>query len=243
MCVVTVPYFIPSTAQVIPSAVFVVDTFFVLSGALGAIVFTREVLAAIPHWESRRKILPVLTPSAYFTRLRSSAAGALLSLKLRCCMTASSSRGPSRRVAPFLYAYLMEGDRIDDNHAVKGSVELGRAALNPRERDPSTENGAREIANAITNSDCHQTDERFDDIDATVAKQSMSRTAMILSRMYVELLVHRLLRLAPAVFATLCLLYYILPLLGSGPWWFRVNGLVNLCSDQRFWYTAAFVSV
>ena len=53
---------------------------------------------------------------------------------------------------------------------------------------------------------------------------------------------HRYLRLIPSVLAAACLLYYVLPLAGAGPFWWRVEGVVQTCSDSRFWVALAFMS-
>lgn len=40
----------------------------------------------------------------------------------------------------------------------------------------------------------------------------------------------------------MCFMYYVVPLMSSGPYWFKYDEFIAPCDGKYFWYTAFFVS-
>jgi peptidoglycan/LPS O-acetylase OafA/YrhL len=159
-----------AAGQVIPSAEFAVDSFFLLSGCLGAYLLAREVAAALPEWAANAP--PGHSDAALLLRFVRRAPG--------------GARGER----------LLSGSDDGD-----GEEAAGAATLPP-------------------------------------AQPSLRRTASKLVPLYASMVVHRFLRLALPLFAMLCVLYYLMPLAGSGPLWFKYDAITQPCSGGYFWLTA-----
>lgn len=169
-----------AAGQVIPSAEFAVDSFFMLSGCLGAYLLAREVAAAMPGWAAHAP--PGHSDAALVAR----------------CFSRRSAGGAGRGTR------LLSGSGSED-----GDHDDGEEAAVAAEPAPPL--------------------------------PSRRRTAVKLASLYASLVVHRFLRLAPALFAMMCVMYYVIPLVSSGPLWFKYDEFIAPCSGAFFWRTAFFL--
>ena len=181
-----------AAGQVIPSAEFAVDSFFVLSGCLGAYLLSREVGSALPLWLAAVKASSAaqgdaLQPTEW------------LHVALARLRGASGAEGAKDRVR-LLDEY---DDGIDDN--IGGGVSKVSSV-------------------------------------ADASSYTWSHVSVVLSGLYASLVVHRFLRLAPALWVTMFFMYYVMPMVSSGPLWFMYDDFIAPCDGKYFWLTAFFVS-
>ena len=170
-----------AAGQVIPSAEFAVDSFFLLSGCLGTYLFVREVVAALPEWAAN-------APPGHSDK----------ALLAGCFRRSGAGSGG-------------------------GGGGWGAKLLSGEEGQEGDEAAAGEAA------------------AATLPPSSSRRTAVTLAALYASLVAHRFLRLAPALFIMMCVMYYVLPLVSSGPWWFKYDEFIQPCSGKYFWRTVFFL--
>ena len=172
--------------QVYSSAWLAVDSFFMLSGLLGAYLLTREVTAALPDWNRSPTHHADVGDAALVWASAQHVTSALRVALLRRVVAAPAHEA-----------------LLDDT-----SKELTEQKETPQ-------------------------------VDAA---PSLSRTASSLAELYTSLFVHRFLRLFPSLLVALSILYYVTPMVSSGPYWYHLNQAVAPCSTSRFWYAAFFVA-
>ena len=184
-----------AAGQVLPSAEFAVDSFFLLSGCLGAYLLAREVAKALPHWAA-------------------------------AAMAGSAAHGDSVQVLEWLQAGAM---------SVATAAATCTGPVEPRDRlideDDADESGWKQPLGGGTAEQV-----------AEAPSPPWAHTTMALAGLYVSLFMHRFLRLMPTLFATMCVMYYVMPLVSAGPYWFKYAEFIEPCEGKYFWLTAFFVS-
>jgi hypothetical protein len=162
--------------QVFNSAEFSVDSFFVLSGALGAYLLVRHLKAALPHWGGAAPADP---------GLRGSLASVPAALRAGWArITTGCRNGPSPYTAP-KDEPLLAGDGSE-------AGSRGGTAVAPPLSPPSAAADA-----------------------ATVAV------------VWVSMITQRVLRILPAYLAMMALWMHVLPVTGSGPFWYRWSAITD----------------
>ena len=190
--------------QVIPSAEFAVDSFFALSGALGAFLFSRGLRVAFAKAVAAEGFGAGARSAAEGTRgaaegARGAAEGA------SGADSVNAGANSSEHSAPLLAASSLNS----------GAAEVGG------EGEPRVKGGADSATAGLR-------------LLVERALRAAGRLSLATIGAWLYAMVHRYLRLVPSVGVMIAVFMYVAPLLGSGPFWRSWEGSITNCADHAW---------